>query len=305
MHVVNVEQAEAWNGPEGEHWAAHGAHAPSDIDGEVLDAAGVAGADRVLDIGCGTGQTTLAAARRARAGHALGLDLSGPQLVRARAQARAERLANVAFEQGDAQVHPLPDGGFDVAISRFGVMFFADPVAAFANVGRALAPGGRLAFVCPQAAADQPWFTEPLAALQDRLPAAEAADDDGPTGDGPTGDGPTGDGPAGDGPAETDADAGPGMFSLADPDRIAAVLTAAGFVDVRPAPLATPMDFGPTVDAAVAFYMGSGPLRAVLEAQPGLAEDARAALGATLGRYLTPAGVRVPATLWLVTARRP
>ena len=287
--VVNVEQAEAWNGPEGEHWAAHGEHAPSDIDVAVLDAAGVGDADRVLDVGCGTGQTTLAAARRARSGHAVGLDLSGPQLARARALAREARLANVTFEQGDAQVHPLPAGGFDVAISRFGVMFFADPVAAFANVGRALAPGGRLAFVCPQAAADQPWFVEPLAGLEAALPATGADGDD----------------PGDPGAGADDGDPGPGMFSLADPDRIVAVLTAAGFTDVRPAPLATPMDFGPTVAAAVGFYLGSGPVRALLEQRPELAERAPAALEATLRRYLTPDGVRVPATNWLVTAGRP
>jgi SAM-dependent methyltransferase len=236
----------------------------------------VGGADRVLDIGCGTGQTTRAAARRAPAGHALGLDLSAPQLARARALARDEAVTNVAFQQGDAQVHPLPAAGFDVAISRFGVMFFADPVAAFANVARALGRGGRLAFVCPQAAADQPWFTAPLAGLVEGEPEIPSPDD-----------------------------SGPGMFSLADPDRIVAVLGAAGFADVRPAPLATPMDFGPTVAAAVAFYLGSGPVRALLEERPELRGPARDRLEATLGRYLTPTGVRVPATHWLVTARRP
>jgi SAM-dependent methyltransferase len=181
----------------------------------------------------------------------------------------------MAFEQGDAQVHPLPAGGFDVAVSRFGVMFFADPVAAFANVARALAPGGRLAFACPQAAADQPWFVAPLAGLLGEEPDLPAPGD------------------------------GPGMFSLADPDRIVAVLTAAGFADVRPAPLATPMDFGPDVASAVGFYLGSGPVRALLEAQPALAGPARANLEATMARYLTPVGVRVPATHWLVTATRP
>jgi len=274
--VVNVEQATARNGPEGEHWAAHGDHAPTDIDRDVLGAAGIRATDRVLDIGCGTGQTTRAAARRAHAGQAVGLDLSGPQLARARELAAVEGVTNVAFEQGDAQVHPLPAGGFDVAVSRFGIMFFADPVAAFSNVARALAPGGRLAFVCPQAAAEQPWFVAPLVGLLGEEP----------------------DLPASDG-------GGPGMFSLADPDRIVAVLTAAGFADVRPAGLATPMDFGPTVAGAVGFYLGSGPVRALLDERPELAGPARANLEATMARYLTPTGVRVPATHWLVTARRP
>jgi SAM-dependent methyltransferase len=275
-HVVNREQAEAWNGPEGEHWAAHAEHAPSDIDRDLLDAATITASDAVLDVGCGTGEATRAAARRAAAGHALGLDLSGPQLAQARRLAVEQGVANVAFEQGDAQVHPLPAGAFDVAVSRFGIMFFADPVAAFANMGRALRPGGRLAFVCPQAAADQPWFTEPLAGL---------------LGDGAT--------------APVPDDGSPGMFSLASSERIVAVLGPAGFVDVRPQTLATPMDFGPTVDSAVGFYLGSGPVRALLEERPDLAAAARARLEEAMARHLTPDGVRIPATLWLVTATRP
>lgn len=272
--IVNTDQAAAWNGPEGQHWAAHTAHAPTDIDRAILDAAAIEATDRILDVGCGTGQTTRGAARRAADGRALGVDLSGPQLARARELAAEEGLTNVAFEQGDAQVHPLAPAGFDVAISSFGVMFFADAAAAFANIGRALRAGGRLAFVVPRAAAEQPWFTEPLAGLVDEQPDLPPADD------------------------------APGMFSLADPARIVAVLDGAGFVDIRPDPLAAPMDFGP-LDEAVAFYLGSGPVRAVLEQRPDLAASARTRLEATLSRYLTPAGVHIPATSWLVTASRP
>lgn len=274
--VVNAEQAEAWNGPEGEHWASHRAHGPTDIDQALLEAAGVGPGVRALDVGCGVGDLTRAAARRASGGHAHGLDLSAPQLARARELAAEDGLANVTFEQGDAQAHPLPAGGFDVAISRFGVMFFGDPVAAFANVGRALRPGGRLAFVCPQSAADQPWYVVPLAGL-------------------------CGDGPC---PAVPE-DGAPGMFSLARRDHISAVLAAAGFVDVRPEPLDAPMGFGPTLDDAVDFYLGSGPVRAVLEARPDVVGVARDRLGAALAPYAGPAGVTVPATHWLVTARRP
>jgi SAM-dependent methyltransferase len=276
-NVVNVEQAEAWNGPEGEHWATREAHRPTDIDRFLLDASGVGPGDRILDIGCGIGDTTRAAAHRATGGHALGLDLSGPQLARARQLAAGEGVTNVTFEQGDAQAHPLPAGGFDVAVSRFGIMFFADPVAAFANVAGALRPGGRLAFVCPQGAADQPWYVEPLAGLLGEDGGGVAVPEDG----------------------------SPGMFSLADSGHITDVLGAAGFADVHPAARATPMDFGPTVEGAVRFYLGSGPVRALLEDRPDLAAAAPTRLEATLARYLTPAGVRVPATHWLVTARRP
>lgn len=276
--IVNVDQAEAWNGPEGEHWAVHGHHAPTDIDLDLLDAAGIGsgGLDRVLDVGCGTGRTTRDAARRLPGGWALGIDLAGPQLARARALAAEEGVTNVTFEQGDAQVHPLPGEGFDVAVSRFGVMFFADLVAAFANIGRSLASGGRLAFVCPQAAADQPWFVEPLAGLLGESVTPSLADE-----------------------------GGTGMFSLADPRRIFAVLSAAWFAQIEVTSLDTPMDFGPDVDTAVDFYLGSGPVRALLAERPGLGASARARLENTMARYLTPAGVRIPATNWLVTAIRP
>ena len=194
-HVVNHDQAAAWNGPEGEHWAEHGTHAPTEIDHDLLAAADVGATDVVLDIGCGTGQTTLSAARLAPDGFALGVDLSAPQLAQARRAAAEQRVPNVAFEQGDAQVHPLAPGAFDLAVSRFGIMFFADPVAAFANIAGALRSDGRLTFVTPQAAADQPWFTEPIAGLLADTPDVPSADD-----------------------------GSPGMFSFADPDRIVAVL---------------------------------------------------------------------------------
>ena len=150
--VVNSEQAKAWNGPEGVHWARNQDRWNAVNEGfnePLLEAAAITGTHRVLDLGCGSGQTTRLAARRASEGGALGLDLSGPMLAEARARAEREGIANVSFTRGDAQVHPFEPGAFDVAISRFGVMFFADPVAAFANIGRALRPGGRLAFVCP------------------------------------------------------------------------------------------------------------------------------------------------------------
>jgi SAM-dependent methyltransferase len=226
MDIVNTAQAEAWNGYEGSHWADHHDRWNAVVGGinDALFAAAAIGAeDRVLDVGCGAGQTTRLAAVRARNGHATGVDLSGPMLARARAVAAEEGIANVRFEQGDAQVHPFQHD-HDVAISRGGIMFFADPVAAFANIGRALRPGGRLAFACLRAAADNEWFTVPVLALFGERPES-------------------------------------GMFSLADPGRIGDVLTRAGFRDVRTTPADTEMDYG--TDAA-AFILGSGPVRSDL-----------------------------------------
>ncbi|GAA2623077.1 class I SAM-dependent methyltransferase [Streptomyces vastus] len=148
---MNSQQAAAWNGYEGRHWADHQARYDALNDGAntpLLDAAAITPADRVLDIGFGNGRTTRLAA--GRAAYALGIDLSAPMLERARASAAAECLDQVEFVRGDAQVYGFEEAAFDVAVSRLGIMFFADPVEGFGNIGRALRPGGRLAFVCPQ-----------------------------------------------------------------------------------------------------------------------------------------------------------
>ncbi len=282
--VVNAAQAVAWNGDEGLHWADHHDRWNGVNDGfnaPLLDAAAIAESDRVLDIGCGAGRTTRLAARRAHCGRAIGVDLSTPMLERARALAADEGLADVAFEKGDAQVHPFPAGAFDVAISRFGIMFFADPVAAFANIGRALRPGGRLAFVC-MAQPDRNEWTSALSVLRDVVPA----------------------GPEGRAPAETGE--GPGMFSLADPDHIRRTLTAAGFDAVAATLTEAPTRWGADAEDAAAFALGAGPARYLLaQADRASAARARDALVAAFRPYEHADGVRLRGAAWLVTARRP
>jgi len=204
MSIANTGQAEHWNtGPGVAHWVANQArydrmHAP--FTALILDAAALRPGGTVLDVGCGCGGTTLAAARLVAPGQALGLDLSGPMLARARADAEAAGLGNAVFRQGDAQVEPLEPGRFDTVISRFGVMFFADPVAAFANISSATRAGGRLVFACWQPLAANQWMLVPGAALAEHLPPPAPA-------------------PAG----------GPGMFAFADPDRLRPILAAAGW----------------------------------------------------------------------------
>ncbi|MBB5906905.1 class I SAM-dependent methyltransferase [Actinoalloteichus hymeniacidonis] len=141
--IVNTEQFDIWNGADGRHWAEHHARYDAMADGydDHLFAA-VALGEQVLDVGCGTGHTTRLAARKARRGQVTGIDLSAPMLATARRIASAEGIINVTFEQGDAQVYPFPAGRFDTVISRAGVMFFADPVAAFTNIATAITPGG-------------------------------------------------------------------------------------------------------------------------------------------------------------------
>ncbi|WIV58521.1 class I SAM-dependent methyltransferase [Amycolatopsis nalaikhensis] len=268
--VVNTAQAEAWNGYEGEHWASHADRydaVNSGFNGYVLDR--VRADDRVLDIGCGNGQLTRLAGERGRA--ATGVDLSGPMLATARA--RAADLPDVRFEQADAQVHPFPDGEYDLAVSRFGVMFFADPVAAFANIRRALRPGGRLAFLCMTALAGTD-----LGAVFGAL-AAYLPQPTGPDGSGPT--------------------------SFADPDRTKAVLGEAGFEDVECTRVEADQVWGRDVPDAARFIGDWGPVRHHLGmVDEATAARAREALTEALRPFAGPDAVRLRGTAWLVTAKR-
>ncbi|MEU1213724.1 class I SAM-dependent methyltransferase [Streptomyces sp. NPDC005790] len=277
---VNVQQEQAWNGYEGAHWARNqdrwdavneGFNAP------LLDVASIQSADAVLDIGCGAGATTRLAARRAAEGRATGVDLSGPMLDRARATTHAERLGNVTFEQGDAQVHPLFGRNFDVAISRYGVMFFADPVAAFTNIGGGLRPGGRIAFICAAGAEGNEWL-HALATLRDWLPVGEFG-----------------------------ATGGPGMFSLADPDRVEEVLKAAAFTRIRTRHVEAHGRWGEGARDAADFLLGSGPGRHLLQQVDAETGDrARRRLTEELRPYEDAQGVvRMRSSAWLVTAERP
>lgn len=268
--IVNTAQAEAWNGYEGEHWASHADRydaVNNGFNGYVLDL--VEPGDRVLDLGCGNGQLTRLAAARAQS--ATGVDLSGPMLATARA--RAAEVPNVTFEQGDVQVFPFAEGGFDLAVSRFGVMFYADPVAAFANVRRALRPGGRLAFLCMTALAGTD-IGRVFGAMAPYLPQ--------PTG--PDGTGPT---------------------SFADPARTTAVLTEAGFEDVACTHVEADQVWGRDVPDAAAFISDWGPVRHHLSmVGPEAAAKATEALAAALVPFAGPDAVHLRGTAWLVTGRR-
>ncbi|MCX5301369.1 class I SAM-dependent methyltransferase [Streptomyces sp. NBC_00193] len=274
---ANAEQARAWDGHEGAYWAEHAdrydrairAHHP-----HLLAAAGISAADRVLDIGCGTGETTRDAARRASGGRALGVDLSAEMLRVARERTAAEGLRNADFVRADAQVHPFPSAAFDVAVSRSGTMFFADPVAAFRNIAGALRPGGRLVQLVWQAAADNEWFlsfTRALAA--GRPPPAPAPD-------------------------------APGPFALADPERVRTVLEAAGLTGIRLEPHSETMWFGEDSADAERFLLGM--LGWMLE---GLDEEGRRRavddLRASLTAHETADGVHYASATWIIRAIRP
>jgi SAM-dependent methyltransferase len=227
--------------------------------------------DRVLDIGCGAGQTTREAARAAAEGSVVGVDVSAELLEVARRRAADEGLRNVGFELGDAQVHPFPAAHFDLCISRFGVMFFADPAAAFANIGRAMRPGARLVLMMWQSQERNEWAT----AIQRAL-APEAA-----------------------------ASASAAAFSLGDPAIAAGILTRAGFASVSFAEVHEPVFYGPDVDAAYDAVTGLGFVNdAVVGVDAAAADEALQRLRNLLDAHLTVDGVLFDSRAWIITAHR-
>jgi SAM-dependent methyltransferase len=232
----------------------------------------------VLDIGCGSGQTTREVARMAHAGSALGVDISGPAIERARGLAAAQGVRNVSFEQADAQVHRFARERFDLVISRFGTMFFADSEAAFANLARALRPDGRLCLATWQPRAANEWLVVPASALLRHT----------------------------DAPAPTDADQ-TGMFAQSDPSLVSSTLEAAGFADIAIEGAAVDFTFGRSVDDAVDYLTDGGPGRMILDTIPeGPARQAALAdLRDALADHHGPSGVGLGGAIWLITAIRP
>lgn len=278
--IVNTHQSEAWNGYEGRHWADNYEHyerGNEAFNAILFDAAAIRETDHVLDIGCGTGQTTRLAAQRASGGTVLGVDLSVPMLARAREVAATAGLENITFERGDAQVFPFPEAGFDVAISRFAVMFFADPVAAFANIRQALRPGGRIAFLA-MSAGPRNQLLPVFANVHKHITVPEPEDQ----------------------PENT------GPLSLADAARVAEVFGAAGFADVRSTPVEAGTWWGHDAEDAREFICGWGPVQhAFTYATQEQIDAVRADLTEALRPYATDGGVWIRHTANLITAVNP
>lgn len=278
----NAEQIRYWNEVSAPTWVRLEAKISAQLRpfGErVLARAGIGPGLRVLDVGCGGGDTTRAIARLVGPGGAVtGLDISEAMLSLAERLASEEGLANVRLLLADAQTEELPEAAFDAVVSRFGVMFFADPAAAFGNLRRALVPGGRLAFVCWRAPQENPWMWVPAAAAAQHVPIT---------------------------PPEPHA---PGPCALADADRTRRILEAAGFDEVEVSPVDHPVSLGEarSLDEAVAFLLEVGPAaRALREAGGSATEAVRASIREALIPYATGAGVSMGGATWVVTARRP
>jgi SAM-dependent methyltransferase len=253
---------------------------PVDYDTELQrhsivlrQAFGVRQDDRVLDIGCGAGQMTREAARLAPAGHAHGVDISAAAIWRARGIAKAEGLENVRFEQADAASHAFRAEHFDIAISRFGTMFFSEPISAFRNIARAIRPGGRLVMMVWRDSERNEWFVS----IQQALAAGESIPNVFP--------------------------GAPNPFSLADSVVVERILGAAGFSEIDFTDVHEPVYYGNDIAAALEWVRGFSYTQFALRRLPGT-EFALERLHKMLAEHQNESGIWFDSRAWIVAARR-
>lgn len=281
MQIANRQQAEFWTSPTGRAWIEHEDALDTTMEGilrALLDAAALTGAEAVLDVGCGTGASTVAAARLVSSGTVLGLDIAPPMLDRARARAVAEGLANASFRLCDAQVEPLPEKGFDVLISRFGMSFFDNSVAALRNLATALRDGGRMVFVSWASLERNPWFAIPEGAARLRL------------------------GVAADPPSD-----GPGPLAFADRGHVMDLMDRAGLSDghVETVQIDLTPPGGPSGAARLATHVGpAARLLRLCDATPRVRADIAAGIEGAFARFGRGPAFRIPSSVHLFSCRR-
>jgi SAM-dependent methyltransferase len=276
-----VDQAEYWNGPAGQKWAEMVTTLDTAMmwfSGALLDLIAAQPGERALDVGCGAGTTTLALAKAVGpTGEVLGVDISDPMLAVA-----TERLKPMPWAKtlvADAATQALPANHFQVLASRFGVMFFDDPVAAFRNLYAAAAPGGRFVFCCWRQPKEQGWVTVPFRAIADLFEEQPPQDPN-----------------------------APGPFAFANAERLEGILREAGFTSISIA--ARDLPWRPTetggAKAAAAFISQIGPVaRMLADAPEPVRAEAIARMEPALAKFETNGLVELPAAIWLVSARKP
>ena len=273
----NSEQMDYWNANAGKIWAQFHEQLDrqlSPLGSEALRALAPRTGERIVDIGCGCGQSSLDLARRVGPrGSVVGIDISSPMLEIARQRDLPPPTVRPAFLQLDAQSEDLGQSVFDAAFSRFGMMFFSEPVIAFANIRAALKPGGRLGFVCWRALNENPWMTIPLDAALHFLPPLSPPDP-----------------------------VAPGPFALADAERIRSILGRAGFESISIRPFDARIGEA-DLEAALQLSLKVGPLGAALRGHPECADRAAGAVREALSQFITPNGVLMAAAVWIVLAR--
>ncbi len=280
---ANPDQAAYWNTARGEQWVIHQAALDARlalVGAALLDRAAARPGERVVDVGCGTGATTLEVAEQVGArGSVLAVDISEPMLALAQHRSAERGHEHVRFLHADGQSHDFDAAAYDLLLSRFGVMFFSDPVAAFGNLKRALRVGGRLAFVCWGPLEDNPSFALPLAVGVRWL-----------------------------GPPEPQPPRAPGPLAFAETGYIEEILTAAGFAELRIETATTDLPGAATAEEEAAFACEVGPLTRLIQTRPpdpatrqSLVEE----IATRLRPYQSVAGVRLPAMLHYVMATRP
>ena len=278
MSMANAEMAEYWNGRPAEVWVTEAERFDSllaPFGHRLLVAANLGSGEQVLDIGCGNGAISLEAARAVGPrGRVTGLDLSAPMLGMARRRAEEQRI-DVAFVQGDAQTASF-DKAFDVVLSRFGVMFFDEPVPAFANLAKATRRGGRLCFVCWQEMFANEWIAVPAIAMVAHV-----------------------------GVPELPEPGAPGPFALADAQRTRGLLESAGWSDITIEEHRDAMHMGTDPEDVVAFMLSDEMGRRLVEGKdPGAVQAGTQAALEALRPYATSEGVVLGGACWLVTARK-
>jgi SAM-dependent methyltransferase len=275
---INADQFAFWNGQGGHAWVARQAHTDTTltpVTKALLAFAAPRAGERVLDVGCGCGASTLDFARAVGpAGRVAALDISGPMLAEGQARAKAAGIANVDWRQADPATAALD--GYDLLTSAFGVMFFGDAVGAFANMRRAANPGARMAFVCWRPLAENPWMEVPMNAVARHLP-----------------------------PRPKPAPHAPGMFAFADPERVSEVLTASDWAPPRIERLDVDLDIaaGRGLEEAVIQSTQIGAVNSWLRNQPAkVVSAAIASLREALAPHVDGASVRLPGAMWLVSS---